>query len=70
MLWPKKRTHNPTMPESLNAALDDDMQQERRILQQHRAESLKALTDGISTNVTCVIGGDCTATVYQVLRIS
>ena len=36
-------------PESLKA-LNDDIQQERRVRQQHRAESLKALYDGISTS--------------------
>ena len=35
-------------PESLNA-LNDDVQQERRVRQQHRTESLKALNDDIST---------------------
>ena len=35
-------------PESLKA-LNDDIQQERRVRQQHRTESQKALNDGIST---------------------
>ena len=35
-------------PESLDV-LNDDIQQERRVRQQHRTESRKALNDGIST---------------------
>ena len=35
-------------PESLDV-LNDDIQQERRVRQQHRTESRKTLDDGIST---------------------
>ena len=51
MLTKKKLTtplRTVVQPESLKA-LNDDIQQERRVRQQHRTESLKALNDGIST---------------------
>ena len=40
--------------------MNDDIQQERRVRQQHRTEPLKALIEGISTRryVCQVTGGD------------
>ena len=52
LLWPKPKLTTPlhtVVQPKLLEALDEDIQQERRVRQQHRTESSKAQDDGIST---------------------
>ena len=68
LLWPKQKLttplHTVVQPKSLKA-LNDEIQQERCVRQQHRTESSKAPDDGISTRrYVCQSLVGTTTTVY------